>query len=113
MAYGKEAPDLVIANVSYMYASLPPDGFETQNLHLENWGAGGSVLNFTLPQGSLRKSKTIWQENQFLKTVAQVQTKFTPVIQRDRPEYYTADIKSHKNLVINKREWKIRCCRRN
>ncbi len=100
MAYGMEAPNLVIENVSYMFASLPPDGFETQNLHLNNWGAGGSVLNFTLPQGEPQKKQNQPVSTPLLKTGLQNKSNSSPVIQRDLPEYYTADIKSHKNLVI-------------
>lgn len=98
MAYGKDAPDLVIENVSYMFASLPPDGFESQNLHLENWGNEASILNLTLPQSD---SKNVGN-----KTAAPVSLpafeKLAPLTtaQRTLPSYYKKDIKAHKDLVI-------------
>ncbi len=100
MAYGMEAPNLVIPDVSYMTSSLPPDGFESQNLHIENWGAGGSVLNFTLPQGEPQKKQKNLASIPLLKTGFENKSNSSAVIQRDLPEYNTADIKSHKNLMI-------------
>jgi uncharacterized protein (TIGR02145 family) len=100
MAYGGGAPELVIPNVNYMFASLLPDGFESQNLHIENWAGPGPILNFTLPQAEPLKNQNKMEIKPLMKTGVQSQTNSSPVIQRDLPEYYTADIKSHKNLII-------------
>jgi len=99
LAYGRSAPDLVIPNVDYMFSSLPPDGFEIQNLYIENWGDENSVLDFTLPQAEPLKKQANQQIKPVIGCTLQNQSSFAPVIQRTIPEYYDKDIKSHKQLV--------------
>lgn len=100
IAYGINPPDLVIPNVDYMFASLPPDGFETQNLHLENWGWENSLLNFSLPQADDLKKPSGLVQSQLMPFLSSGLKGTIPAVKREMPLHYLKDIKSHKNLVI-------------
>lgn len=99
IAYGVPEPVLVIPGVDYLYSLLPPDGFETQNLHIENWGDENSVLDFTLPQAEPVKKQANLPVKPAFGFTLQNQSSNAPVIQRTNPDYYNKDIKSHKPLV--------------
>jgi hypothetical protein len=106
MAYGQYAPQLAINNVQYLWALLGPDQTITQNLHIENWGGGGSVLNFSLPQGQLLKKQNDNTLKPALKSKNPTKMFSGQMINRPSPQYYTSDILAHKNLVINKENGK-------